>query len=948
MPLKRMPLKPLPTAPCTAPCTALCIGALLCLSLLALLYQPAPALAETEPPAAIISQSLTLTVTLTVTPTVSPTATQTPTVTPVRPTPTSTPTRGVGVIDPSEFGLVFVNSAENPSRSGRIQRGADTGARLDRFPFYWDRIETGYGQFDWTSQDAAVAANESHGLGTLAILLGTPGFYRGGGRSGDDGNEWTPLPIGGSFVRMGDQVQAQGTCNGWEGPPAPSGLWNPIYADGTDQPAPGKPVNPDNPWARFVALTVERYRPGGSAGVNVRYWEIWNEQDLCHFWSGTPEEYARLLKVAYLVTKQVDPQATILWGGLAHFANGEFLPRMIAALAADPLADVYGGFFDAAASHHYSLSYQGLQYTARIRAALAAAGWNDKPIWITESGVPVCDDFPGPHCPSPWRATAEEQAAYIWQNVAYTRLAGGGPIFHFMLHDDCGNVVAVDSPDGFGIHKNESSSYCSPASGEGRIGATAFGLANRYFPGTQLVWADIQAQRARRVAFYHPESHERRLLTFAITDQPFTAQIPAAGTQARRIWLDGSETVITPTSGYYAIDLPGATNRNWPNGSGGYDMGIYGAPYLLVEEDTLPPFAGMNSLPARSSPEFAVSWWAVDWGAGVQSVELWTQIDGGKWSLWKEGLAASGSLTYTGVLSQHVAFAAAGIDELGLVSRTLTAQAQTEIAEPPTSEPPTGDPPTGDPPAQAEVSGRVITPDGRAAISVTVAVGPVTAVTDGSGDFQLSVSFGVWDVAVEGRLINWGRSFAGDSLLLLVHAPGGNSVVNGDFESGADGWTVGGSSPSAVEQQPGTTDRALRLATAFVPNPGVPGAEGSDGGNSTWSQPVQIPAGRPFLALAYRVESGESSDSHDKFEVILAGENRSPDYLVVQSHSSDWQYRFFDLSAYAGQRATLIFNVYETSPQRRTSALIDQVVLSDVAQEIVIHSYFLYAPGVMR
>ncbi len=958
---------------------ALTTSALFCLSILVLFHSSPPALADDSPPVTTVttatptgtdtpSPSSTSTATATETatstatqiatasptptstatatgtdtpsPTPTSTATATATATPTdTPTPIPTPTRGIGSIDPSEFGLAFVNSAENPADLTRIQRGAATGARLDRFPFYWDRIETGYGIFDWSSQDAVVAANEANGLGTLAILLGTPGQYRNGSRAGnanDGQDEWQALPIGGSFVRGADALEAAGGCNAWDGPPAPNGLWNPIFSDGSDMPAPGKPINPDNPWARFVGLTVERYRPGGSVGANVSVWEIWNEPDLCHFWSGTPEEYARLLKVAYLAAKQADPDATIIWGGLAHFANPEFLTRMMAALQADPMADEFGGFFDAASSHQYSLSYHGLQYTARIRAALAAAGWNDKAVWITESGVPVCDDFPGPNCPSPWRATAEEQAAYIWQNIVYTRLAGGGPIFHFMLHDDCGNVVAVDSPDGFGIHKNENSSYCSPANGEGRIGATAFRLANQYFPGTELVWANIQEQKARRVAFYHPESHERRLLTFAITDQPAVAQIPAAGTQARRISLDGSETVITPTNGYYAIDLPGATNHNWPNANGGYDMGIYGSPYLLIEEDTLPALAGVVELPDASPPEFPVEWWAVDWGAGVESVELWTQIDDGEWSLWREGLADSGSLTYAGELGQQVAFAAVGIDKLGLVSRKLTAQAWTTISEPPT---------------QAQVAGKVIDPSGQGVYSVTVSIGAVSATTDASGDFQLAVPFGVWDVAVEGRVVNRARSFAEDSLLLLVHAPGGNAVVNGDFENGQAGWTIGGSSPSAVEQQPGTNDHALRLATAFVANLGVPGAEGSDGGNSTWSQQVQVPAGRPFLALAYRVESQESSADQDKFEVILAAENRSPDYLIVQPAGSPWQYRFFDLSAYAGQTATLILNVYETSPNRRTSALVDGIVLSDVSRTPPVEfapTNFLFLPGVMR
>ena len=179
--------------------------------------------------------------------------------------------------------------------------------------------------------------------------------------------------------------------------------------------------------------------------------------------------------------------------------------------------------------------------------------------------------------------------------------------------------------------------------------------------------------------------------------------------------------------------------------------------------------------------------------------------------------------------------------------------------------------------------------------------------------------------------------------------PGGNSVVNGDFESGQAGWNLSGSSPSGVEQQPGTNDRALRLATAFVPNPGVPGAEGSDGGNSTWSQTVEIPGGRPFLALAYRVESQEGDEGQDKFELILVRENHPPVYLLVQQSSSEWQYRFFDLSAYAGQQATLILNVYESSPYRRTSALVDQVVISDVtAGEGIAPSHFLHIPTVMR
>ena len=52
--------------------------------------------------------------------------------------------------------------------------------------------------------------------------------------------------------------------------------------------------------------------------------------------------------------------------------------------------------------------------------------------------------------------------------------------------------------------------------------------------------------------------------------------------------------------------------------------------------------------------------------------------------------------------------------------------------------------------------------------------------------------------------------------------------------------------------------------------------------------------------------------------------------MLVQSVSSGWQYRSFDMGQYGGKEINLIFNVYETSPNRRTTALIDVVTLSDV------------------
>ena len=631
--------------------------------------------------------SATPTATLTPTPTSTPTGSSTPPETPTStstltpsstppatgtPTPTATPLATPVDSALSAFGLVFVNSAETLSGDARIQRGVAAGARFDRFPFYWNNIERTSGQFDWSAQDAAVRGDEAHGLDTLAILLGTPGQYYPAPPA-------APVvlpPIGGSLLRY--RTAAAGAAAPQAGPPPPKGLFNPIFSDASDWPAPNKAINPANPWARFVDAIVNRYRPGGTGGFHIQHWEVWNEPDLAQFWSGTATDYARLLKVAYIVIKRNDPAAQVISGGLAHFENGQFLYDMLAILHNDPMAAQFNGFMDGAGTHHYAIAKDSYRWTERLRSALTAVGWGTKPIWVTESGVPVCDDYPGPACPSPWRARPDEQAAYIWQNLAYTRLAGGdGPIFQFNLHDDCGNVVAPNSPDGFGLAKNESSSYCSPDSAELRLSYSAYHLATQYFQGVELIWGDIQNGAVRRVAFYDPPSRERRLLIWAITIGDQIGHIPSTGAQARRIALDGSQVTMTPLAGEYQVSLPGSTNRNVPNGQGGYDIGIYGKPYLIVEQDTLPPVTGMAQLPASSPPAFSVTWQATDLGSGLRDVAVWVQTNEESWQLWRSGLAAQGSDVFAGQANQHYRFAVLASDRAGNAVTEPSVQAET-------------------------------------------------------------------------------------------------------------------------------------------------------------------------------------------------------------------------------------------------------------------------------
>src|SRR5262249_20805875 len=136
------------------------------------------------------------------------------------------------------------------------------------------------------------------------------------------------------------------------------GLNEAIFSDGTDIPG-GKQPNPNNPYARFVFAAVQRYKPRGTLAQQlgwqstqgVRTWEAWNEPDLPLFWGGSVQDYVRLLKVTYLIVRDVDPLAQVMFAGLA-FNNPDlldFFKLALVVLQQDPDRNAYNWYFDIAA-----------------------------------------------------------------------------------------------------------------------------------------------------------------------------------------------------------------------------------------------------------------------------------------------------------------------------------------------------------------------------------------------------------------------------------------------------------------------------------------------------------------------------------------------------------------------------------------------------------------------
>ena len=133
-------------------------------------------------------------------------------------------------------------------------------------------------------------------------------------------------------------------------------------------------------WREYVRRTVTHFRK------DLRYWEIWNEENLASMWRDRPNaaRYAELLKASYQEIKKIDPALQVLYGGTAGIPM-PFIEESLKAGAASG--------FDIMNIHPYrkdNVPEDALVKDIRdLRALLAKYGAGSKPLWITEIGWPT-------------------------------------------------------------------------------------------------------------------------------------------------------------------------------------------------------------------------------------------------------------------------------------------------------------------------------------------------------------------------------------------------------------------------------------------------------------------------------------------------------------------------------------------------------------------------------
>lgn len=497
----------------------------------------------------------------------------------VPPAPTSAPG---ALVEPDDYirsdrlGITFISSIDSDDNAARYRNALILGAGWNRWPLYWDRVERIADTWHWARYDDLVAADIHQGLRINAVLLGRP-----------------------PFRQDGDSI---------------ANLFQPVFADGSDHTTLDIPINPDNPWAQFVFLAVSRYKPGGILALErgfpedagIRVWEVWNEPDLPAFWRGGPKAYARLLKIAAIVIKTVDPEATVMFGGLLYAGGDNFLSRVMQHFKNDELRFEYGWFVDAVAIHSYDDPWRSGWLTKVVQDTLAEFDLV-RPVWVNEMGVAVWDDYPGPVWATAAEqrlrlATAQQQANYLIMSAAYAWAKGAHKVFYHQLYDDCGNQAAgSDFPphsgelcsqgtcfgDAFGLYRNPKEAICfsqHPFPNTPRPVAFAYRLLAEVFGRQPYNEASIAGlQDPVTTIVFTRDDGARVLVLWNNTDEEVSHAVKANAAQAIAHYPNGESSVLSASDGRYALNLKPAGDFSYPDLEAGRSSAIGGEPVILVE-----------------------------------------------------------------------------------------------------------------------------------------------------------------------------------------------------------------------------------------------------------------------------------------------------------------------------------------------------------------------------
>ncbi len=379
----------------------------------------------------------------------------------------------------------------------RPEDAAELGVGWDRILFYWNEIQPA-GPDDWNTLHVLeewLDDARQQDRKVMGLLKNTP-------RWATDGEPFSGVP---------------------------RGLYLPVD-------------DPDNLWAGYVRKVVEYYAPLG-----VHHWIVWNEPEISpgvygHEFSGTTRDYYQLLKVAYQVARENDPQAVIHLAGWSYWHDPTWLGDFLRVATADPEGADNDYFFDVITLHIYfrvETVEELVQETWEIQQRYGL----EKPIWINETNASPNLDPDWPVVRPNFQVDLEQQAWYIVQAHALAFGANSASVGIYKLLD----ILLPEGGESFGTLRPD---------GSRRPGFDAHRTTIRYLSGFEPPVGRQQEDDFYAFTFKRPEGFTRVFWARNATD--LILRVRAFTNEATVVSATGQTRTVTPYKGYYRLRLQGA------------------------------------------------------------------------------------------------------------------------------------------------------------------------------------------------------------------------------------------------------------------------------------------------------------------------------------------------------------------------------------------------------
>lgn len=325
--------------------------------------------------------------------------------------------------------------------------------------------------------------------------------------------------------------------------------------------------DPNNLWAAFVRKIVSQY-----AG-RINHWIIWNEPDIWEpsypgrTWGGNEKDFLQLMRVAYNVIKQTNPNATVHLSAFTYYwdtnyGRTPFFKRLLDELQKDRAAAEHNYYFDVASANLYFRTDNIYDLIAWHHQQMREHGF-DKPLWLTETNAAPSTDPAWPVANPTFPITLNEQAHFIIQSLAMALAGGANRVAIYKMADVPADHAA--NPEPFGLVRED---------GSRRPAFSAFQVGSSYLAG--FTEASL-TERNEMNTIVTVKRGDSGWTTVAWTRQPSPVKISVAAhaAQATLVDWDGRKQAISARDGKYEIEIAGATC------TGGCIIG--GAPRLIVE-----------------------------------------------------------------------------------------------------------------------------------------------------------------------------------------------------------------------------------------------------------------------------------------------------------------------------------------------------------------------------